>query len=74
MWAEIAIAIASFAALAGATTVYVGPNLPLDGPAGVVVPLINHDNHLHAQLLVQAGGLHHFQRRLRQAQRGSTRP
>jgi murein endopeptidase len=33
---------------AGATVVYVGPNLPLTGPAGVVVPLVNHDNHLHA--------------------------
>jgi murein endopeptidase len=35
---------------AGATTVYVGPNLPLTGPAGVVVPLVNHDNHLHVLL------------------------
>jgi murein endopeptidase len=34
----------------GAEVVYVGPNLPLDGPAGVVVPLANHDNHLHARL------------------------
>jgi murein endopeptidase len=34
---------------AGATTVYVGPNLPLTGPTGVVVPLVNHDNHLHAR-------------------------
>jgi murein endopeptidase len=34
---------------AGATTVYVAPNLPLTGPAGVVVPLVNHDNHLHAR-------------------------
>ncbi len=34
---------------AGATTVYVGPNLPLTGPPGVVVPLVNHDNHLHAR-------------------------
>ena len=35
---------------AGATTVYVGPNLPLTGPAGVVIPAANHDNHLHARL------------------------
>jgi murein endopeptidase len=34
---------------AGATTVYVGPSLPLVGPPGVVVPLTNHDNHLHAR-------------------------
>jgi len=34
---------------AGAATVYVGPSLALDGPAGVVVPLVNHDNHLHAR-------------------------
>jgi murein endopeptidase len=35
---------------AGATTIYVGPNLPLTGPPGVVTPLINHDNHLHARI------------------------
>ena len=35
---------------AGATTIYVGPNLPLRGPAGVVIPLVNHDNHLHARI------------------------
>ena len=34
---------------AGAVTVYVGPNLPLTGPPEVVVPLANHDNHLHAR-------------------------
>ena len=34
---------------AGAVTVYVGPSLALDGPADVVVPLVNHDNHLHAR-------------------------
>jgi murein endopeptidase len=34
---------------AGATTVYVGPNLPLTGPPGIVIPLANHDNHLHAR-------------------------
>ena len=34
---------------AGAVTVYVGPNLPLTGPPEIVVPLANHDNHLHAR-------------------------
>lgn len=33
----------------GATTVYVGPNLPLTGPPEVVIPLADHDNHLHAR-------------------------
>ena len=33
---------------AGAARIYVGPSLPLTGPPGVVVPLVNHDNHLHA--------------------------
>jgi Penicillin-insensitive murein endopeptidase len=33
---------------AGAAVVYVGPSLSLTGPPGVVVPLTNHDNHLHA--------------------------
>lgn len=35
---------------AGAEVVYVGPSLPLSGPEGVVVPLANHDNHLHFRL------------------------
>ncbi len=35
---------------AGAETVFVGPSLPLTGPVGVVVPLTNHDNHLHFRL------------------------
>ena len=35
---------------AGAEKVFVGPNLPLTGPPGVVVPLVNHDNHLHFRL------------------------
>lgn len=35
---------------AGAVTIYVGPNLPLTGPRGIVVPLVNHDNHLHARI------------------------
>jgi murein endopeptidase len=35
---------------AGAQTIYVGPNLPLSGPPGVVTPLVNHDNHLHFRI------------------------
>jgi murein endopeptidase len=35
---------------AGAEVVYVGPNTPLTGPPGVVVPLANHDNHLHVRM------------------------
>ena len=35
---------------AGAVTVYVGPSLPLGGPARIVAPLVNHDNHLHARI------------------------
>jgi murein endopeptidase len=35
---------------AGAQTVFVGPNTRLTGPPGVVVPLINHDNHLHVRI------------------------
>jgi murein endopeptidase len=35
---------------AGAVTVFVGPNTGLTGPPGVVVPLINHDNHLHVRI------------------------
>jgi murein endopeptidase len=35
---------------AGAVTVYVGPNLPLTGPSGIVTPLVNHDNHLHVRI------------------------
>jgi Penicillin-insensitive murein endopeptidase len=34
----------------GAVTIYVGPNTDLTGPAGVVVPLVNHDNHLHVRI------------------------
>ena len=40
---------------AGAVTVYVGPSLPLEGPGDVVVPLVNHDNHLHARFAPRAG-------------------
>jgi murein endopeptidase len=32
---------------AGAVRIFVGPNTPLDGPPGIVQPLVNHDNHLH---------------------------
>jgi murein endopeptidase len=35
---------------AGAEKVFVGPNTGLTGPPDVVVPLSNHDNHLHARL------------------------
>jgi murein endopeptidase len=35
---------------AGAQAVYVGPNTNLTGPPGIVVPLVNHDNHLHVRI------------------------
>jgi len=35
---------------AGAAKVFVGPNTRLTGPADVVIPLVNHDNHLHVRL------------------------
>jgi murein endopeptidase len=35
---------------AGVDLVYVGPSTPLTGPAGVVVPLTNHDNHMHVRI------------------------
>jgi murein endopeptidase len=35
---------------AGAVTIFVGPNTHLSGPPGVVVPLANHDNHLHVRI------------------------
>ena len=34
----------------GAVVIYVGPNTGLRGPPGVVVPLVNHDNHLHVRI------------------------
>jgi hypothetical protein len=34
----------------GAVVIYVGPNTGLQGPPGVVVPLVNHDNHLHVRI------------------------
>jgi murein endopeptidase len=36
---------------AGAVTIFVGPSTGLTGPAGVVAPLVNHDNHLHVRIL-----------------------
>jgi murein endopeptidase len=35
---------------AGAVTIYVGPNTGLTGPPGIVIPLVNHDNHLHVRI------------------------
>jgi murein endopeptidase len=35
---------------AGAVTVFVGPNTGLTGPQGVVMPLVNHDNHIHVRI------------------------
>jgi len=35
---------------AGAVMIFVGPNTHLTGPSGVVVPLDNHDNHLHVRI------------------------
>ena len=35
---------------AGAEVVFVGPSTGLHGPAGVVTPLVQHDNHLHVRL------------------------
>ncbi|HEX2110511.1 MAG TPA: penicillin-insensitive murein endopeptidase [Gaiellaceae bacterium] len=35
---------------AGASRVYVGPNVGLTGPAGIVRVIPNHDNHLHARI------------------------
>jgi murein endopeptidase len=34
----------------GASTIFVGPSTGLTGPSGRVVPLINHDNHLHVRI------------------------
>jgi murein endopeptidase len=35
---------------AGATVIYTGPSLPLTGPAEIVQPLVNHDNHIHVRI------------------------
>jgi murein endopeptidase len=37
-------------AAAGAQKLFVGPSLRLTGPAGVVIPLVNHDDHVHVRL------------------------
>lgn len=34
---------------AGAQYVFIGPNVPLRGPRGVVQPLIHHDDHIHVR-------------------------
>ena len=41
---------------AGASHVFVGPNTGLAGPAGIVVPLRLHDDHLHVRFPIRAGG------------------
>jgi penicillin-insensitive murein endopeptidase len=35
---------------AGASRIYVGPNVDLTGPPGIVRAIWNHDNHLHARI------------------------
>ncbi len=35
---------------AGAAKLFVGPSLGLTGPRGVVIPLVNHDDHVHLRL------------------------
>jgi murein endopeptidase len=35
---------------AGALKIFVGPNTKLTGPPGIVIPLANHDNHLHVRI------------------------
>jgi murein endopeptidase len=35
---------------AGAVKIFVGPNTGLTGPPNVVMPLINHDNHIHVRI------------------------
>jgi murein endopeptidase len=35
---------------AGAEKLFVGPSLGLTGPRGVVIPLVNHDDHVHVRL------------------------
>ena len=39
---------------AGASIVFVGWSTPLRGPAGVVVPYPNHDNHMHVRIAAPA--------------------
>ena len=47
---ELAQSLVDRFVAAGAEKVFVGPSLGLNGPADIVVPLVNHDNHLHARL------------------------
>jgi murein endopeptidase len=47
---ELAQELLDLFVAAGAQTIYVGPSLPLRGPAAVVAPLVNHDNHLHVRI------------------------
>jgi murein endopeptidase len=35
---------------AGAEKIFVGPSLDLQGPPDVVIPLVNHDDHLHVRM------------------------
>ena len=35
---------------AGVETIYVGPDVDIDGPRRVVVPLVHHDDHLHVRI------------------------
>ncbi len=35
---------------AGATDVFVGPELGLRGPRGVVMELVHHDDHMHVRI------------------------
>jgi murein endopeptidase len=46
---ELAQSLVDLFVDAGATTIYVGPSLPLGGPPEIVTSLVNHDNHLHAR-------------------------
>ena len=39
---------------AGARTVYVGPNVRLEGPRKVVEPLAHHDDHMHVRLQLRS--------------------
>lgn len=47
---ELAQSLVDRLVAAGAEKVFVGPSLGLTGPADIVVPLVNHDNHLHVRL------------------------
>ena len=47
---RLAQALVDLFVAAGATRVYVGPNVGLTGPRGIIRVIPNHDNHLHALL------------------------